>query len=225
MDAAWRAEVDRAYWAVCVAAGLALLVACFLPGIEIGRSASFDASGTTRSVVVHRTLTLATDGGPGAFIYFIGAAVLLAAGVYGLVRGSSPQLSLVPLLVVIVGLWYGLAAESHTWSSLHGMFGCNEGTPAQCQGDFLHPAIADLDGELVRRYGGRPEFQIEVSSYSAGTRAGWDLLLLTLGLLAPLAVFRVLLYKMKEWVAAVATAATMFVGLFLVFVTSFPSEG
>jgi hypothetical protein len=208
--------LDRAYWAACGSAGIAILVASFLPAIEVGREASFEARGRTVSVVVHRVITLATYGSPWTFVYFVFAALLLAVSARALLRGGSPFLSLAPLIVVIVGLFNGLVVEGHTWGS-HGMFGCNDVGGASCAGDFLQPAIDDLDHKLVRTYGGRPEFQLEQSAYAAWPRAGWDLLLVALWTLAPLAVFRVFRYRWRARQAFILSAAAILLALLLLF--------
>jgi hypothetical protein len=225
----WRTRLDRGYWAANVAGGAAIAVACSLPAIEIGQSGFIGAGQSQKSFEFDRTLTLITYLRPGTFIYLVGAVVLIGAGVYGLVRGDSMVLAGIVCAVAIVALTHNAFATDHLsgrWPEGHGgVYGCDESLP-RCAGGYLYPAIRDLDRDILRSpTGQRPGFELlDANGFRSRALGGWRLLLITLWILTPLALFRLFRYRMRWWTSAIAAGGLMVVALAWWLAASFPSD-
>jgi hypothetical protein len=219
--------LDRGFWLACVVGGVVVFIACCLPAVEIGQGGFIGAGNSQQSFDFNRKITLITYVRPGTFIYLVVAVVLVAAGIYGLVRGSMLLAGIV-CAALVAGLTHNAFATDHLanrWGDGTGVYGCDSSL-SECAGGYLTPAIRDLDRDILRSpTGQRPGFELlDANGFRSRALVGWNLLLVTLWVLTPLALFRLFRYRMRWWTAALASGGLVVMAIVLWLVNSFPSD-
>jgi len=196
----------RLFWLACLAAGLVITVACFLPAIEFGDTAYIGAGDEQRSFVFNRSLTLAGYVRPGSLPFLVGGPLLTLAGLYGLARGTrAPAVVLVCAVSIAAAVQSLRIAAELQWTEIDsGVAVCGRAdedrTLDECA-PFLAPAIRDLQREVLARPIARdPEFGLlgGEDGYRARGLAGWRLLQPVVYLLAPWASYRLLRLRIQQ---------------------------
>jgi hypothetical protein len=154
--------------------------------------------------------------------------VLVVAGVYGLMRAGSMLLAGIVCAVLIVALTHNAFVTDHIsgrWGDGKGVYGCDEELD-HCAGDYLTPAIRDLNRDILRSpTGRRPGFELlDANGFRARALEGWRLLVATLWILTPLALYRLFRYRMRWWAAAIAAGGLMVVAIAWWLIESFPAD-
>jgi hypothetical protein len=126
------------------AAALALVVACFLPGIEIALSASIGAGNAQRGFDYNRELALVEAGWPGP-LAVVGGLALVVAAVLGIVLGSRPWLVVASFVVAVaLGLLvFDTEDQRLQWAGRGGAIGYE----SPHGGPLLQPPLDDLKAE------------------------------------------------------------------------------
>ena len=132
-------------WTAIGVAATALVVACFLPGIEIAISAYIGAGNEQRGFDYGRELVLATDAGWPGPLAVAGGLALVAAAVTGIVLGSRPWLVVASFLVAVaLGLLvFDTEDQRLQWVGRGGVIGYE----SPHGGPLLQPALDELKAE------------------------------------------------------------------------------
>jgi hypothetical protein len=132
-------------WSAVAVAAAALVVACFVPSLEIAISAFIGAGNDQRGFRYERELALAFDvGWPGPLALVAGLALVVAAAT-GIVVGSRPWL-VVASFAVAVGLGllvFDTEDQRLSWAGSGGVVGYE----SPHGGPLLQPALDELKAE------------------------------------------------------------------------------
>jgi hypothetical protein len=202
---------DRVFFAFCAAAGALILLGSALPTFELYLSASIGGGDSQRVFDYHRDLHLLTYAEPGALVFPISGAALLAIGIAGALRPRAWLIVAAAVLTVPVFV-QTVKTVDYAKSPEGGVYGCEQPELEACVG-YLAPAVQDFRADILRKPEARhPDYNAPLGSYySIEHLIGWRLVGWSVAIFSLVAWFRAMVLVVPKR----RNAALLYAGLLL----------